>query len=125
MNTKILLAIAGAAALSACTSSRNPDASSEEWEFPLVELERSKPRPRAGRPATPAAVSPNGFRVPDVTQKLPDLRNRPDPSGGTGGPSSVTPPTPPPTVTPSPELAPTPGPEAIPAPEPTPDPPSE
>ena len=120
MNTKILLAIAGAVALSAC--SKNKKTEPVGWEFPLVEPEkptpvrapavagRSRPRPPKPKPK-PAA---DEFRQPDPTTKLydprkgaaPDPAPVPAPAPVPGDPLSIIPPATPPVATPPPDIIP-------------------
>ncbi len=75
MNTKILLAIAGSAALTACSKTPRP----EGLEFPVVEPTRQV----AARPLahTPSLLDPSKdpFRLPDPTENLPNHRKPPAP----------------------------------------------
>jgi hypothetical protein len=106
MNTKILLAIAGSAALTACSKTPRP----EGWEFPLVESTRQV----AARPLahTPSLLDPSKdpFRLPDPTENLPNHRKRPAPRinyvpvpDDSNAPLSRGPATPPPTPLEAPE----------------------
>lgn len=123
MNTKISLALATAVVLPACSQKQNPDPTVSKWEFPLVEPARpqEQARPASSLPGPPRGAIPKGFRVPDVTRQLPNLRNQPsttpDPNPGSGEPFPAPAPalTPGPAFTPAPEV--TPGPELTPAPE--------
>ena len=105
MNTKILLAIVGVVALSACGKNKTPKPVG--WEFPLVEPKRTAVN-RHG-PAVPPAFNRghDPFRQPDVTEQLPNSRNRPVPASSLDpiprGPLSSTPLTPPPTPLAAPE----------------------
>jgi hypothetical protein len=118
MNTKILLAAAGAAALSACT----PKSTEPEWEFPLVE--RARPAAQPPKPATPRTVPAPGedpFRVPDVTDQLPNHRSGTTPVTPRAAlpgddPLAEIPDTPPPTAVEAPTD------ESVPAEAPTPPP---